>query len=247
MQRYFVKEEQVLSNSIKICGDDAKHIMKVMRMAVGDSIICSTYDGKVFLCTINEVSANEVHAKIVEQLQENRELPINITIAQALPKGDKLEYVVQKGTELGAARFILFPSERSIVKWDRKKEEKKVERLEKIAKEAAEQSQRTVLPSVESVQSLEQLLSQNTFSKKIFAYEEKGKANEHEGLRKSFSYLQRGDSLLVVIGPEGGLSQKEVTQLEQNGFIACSLGPRILRTETAALYVLAAASYHFEL
>lgn len=247
MQRYFVSHDQLSQNVITIINDDAKHITKVMRMDIGDEIICSTPNGQVFLCSICELSPNEVHAQIVEEVLENRELPIDITIAQALPKGDKLEYVVQKGTELGAARFILFPSERSIVKWDRKKEDKKVERLNKIAKEAAEQSHRTLLPTIESVQSLEQLLLRDAFSKKIFAYEEKGKANEHLGLRTSFSNLQRGDSLLIVIGPEGGFSQNEVERLEEHGFIPCSLGPRILRTETAALYVLAAASYHFEL
>lgn len=247
MQRYFVKDEQISDNEITIVGDDVKHIAKVMRMKSGDAIICHTYDGVVYLCRIREISNNEVRASIVEQLKENRELSIRITIAQALPKGEKLEYIIQKGTELGAAHFILFSSERSVVKWDEKKGTKKLERLNKIAKEAAEQSARTILPTVEFMPSFKSLLLKNEFTKKIFAYEEYGKACEHEGLKTTFHALKAGDSLLVVIGPEGGFSPKEADELTSNGFVPCSLGPRILRTETAAAYVLASASYHFEL
>lgn len=248
MQRYFVSKEQMSHSSVTITGDDVKHIAKVMRMQVGDRIICCNNEGETAICEIREITQSSVRAVIVEQIQEKRELPIKIIIAQALPKGDKLEYVIQKGTELGATQFLLFQGDRSVVKWDGKKGDKKLERYCKIAKEAAEQSHRNIIPQVNFIQSLKEIILRASFyTKKIFAYEEMGKRLEHWGLKESFQQLKAGDSLLIVIGPEGGLSEKEVEFLLANDFLACSLGPRILRTETAALYVLAAASYHFEL
>lgn len=246
MQRYFV--EEINESGVTIIGDDVHHITRVMRMNVGEKIICSDQKGTTVVCKITEITNESILADVVEWKMDSSELPIKITIASGLPKGDKLEYVIQKGTELGAHEFVPFNAARSIVKWDEKKASKKVERWNKIAKEAAEQSHRTFVPFVhEPVNIKELLLESKTYNQKVIAYEEEAKKGEMSNLRKIFDSLQDGQSLLVVFGPEGGLTDKEVNQLKEIGFIACGFGPRILRTETAPLYILSAASYYFEL
>lgn len=248
MQRYFVKNHQITEGKIKISGDDAHHISRVMRMKPGEAIICCSEDGQVARSEIQEITDDLCLVRIVEWIDENKELPVFVTIAQGLPKGDKLELIVQKGTELGASCFLPFFASRSIVKWDEKKGRKKVERLEKIAKEAAEQSHRTIVPEIKNPVDFKSLLKESgNYTYKIVAYEEDAKQGEKSNLSAILSKLTRNDSLLAVIGPEGGLTEEEVSELRKNDFITCSLGQRILRTETAPLYLLAAVSYHTEL
>ncbi len=245
MQRYFV--DHMSETGATITGEDIHHITRVMRMSVGDTIYCC-YTGKVALCAITEITNDVILANVVEWVENSNELPIKVCIASGLPKGDKLEYVIQKGTELGASEFVPFVAARSIVKWDEKKGKKKVERWGKIAKEAAEQSHRAMVPEVCNPLSFKELLSfSGSFTYQVVAYEEDAKRGESSNLARVFSQLKHGESLFVVIGPEGGLTEKEVSTLIENGFISCSFGPRILRTETAPLYVLSALSYYFEL
>ena len=247
MQRYFI-DRQIDGGLVTITGDDARHISRVMRMKQGDSIICCDPDSRCAVCTIEELSIESVTASVGKFLNDTVELPINVTIAQGLPKGDKLDLIVQKGTELGAAMFLPFEAERSIVKWDRKKQQKKTERLQKIAKEAAEQAHRGRVPDVSEPISFQELLSRSKqHHVKIVAYEEEAKHKENEKFAKALRQAAAGDSLLVAIGPEGGFSDDEALALKEHGFFLFGLGPRILRTETAALYILAAVSYQFEL
>lgn len=248
MQRYFVKNQQISENNIKITDEDAHHISRVMRMEPGETIICCSEAGEVARCEIQEITDDLCLVSIVEWIDENKELPVFVTIAQGLPKGDKLELIVQKGTELGASCFLPFFASRSIVKWDEKKGRKKVERLEKIAKEAAEQSHRTRVPEIKNPMDLKTLLKESSrYTYKIVAYEEDAKIGEKRNLASILSKLTINDSLLAVIGPEGGFTEEEISTLRENGFITCSLGQRILRTETAPLYLLAAVSYQTEL
>lgn len=248
MQRYFIMPEQIKDNYVEIVGDDVKHISRVMRMTAGNQIICSNNNDKVLLCEIVSVTPDIVKASIIRELDTMVELPIKVTIAQGLPKGDKLDLIIQKGTELGAGSFIPFSSSRSVVKWDEKKQEKKLERLQKIAKEAAEQAHRNVIPTVRPLHSLKQLIAEGThYDVALFAYEEAGRTANHHAFNEVLTTASRGSSLLVLIGPEGGFSLEEARNLQEAGFVPCSLGPRILRTETAGLYVLSAVSYHFEL
>jgi len=247
MQRYFIETFND-ENQAFISGEDVHHISRVMRMEIGDEIICCDSQKRVAICKITEITNDSVLANIVEWVEGSSEIPIQITIASGLPKGDKLEYVIQKGTELGANEFVPFIAARSIVKWDEKKGVKKLDRWKKIAKEAAEQSHRRMIPSIRSPQSLKQLVAYSeTFTYKLIAYEEEAKRGEKANLGKTLDKMNEGDSLFVVIGPEGGLTDNEVELLKQHGFVTCSFGPRILRTETAPLYLLSAVSYHFEL
>lgn len=158
MQRYFVPPQQMDENNCFIEGQDVHHITRVMRFQAGDELICCNGVGRSVQAKIKEITKDRVDCDILCELDQDRELSIFVTIAQGLPKGDKLEWVIQKGTELGASRFIPFSSSRTIVKYDAKKEHKKVERWEKIIKEAAEQAHRSVLPQILSVSSWKELL-----------------------------------------------------------------------------------------
>jgi 16S rRNA (uracil1498-N3)-methyltransferase len=247
LQRYFANETNQNSQLI-ISGDDYHHIVRVMRMSEGDKLICVNSQGKSSVCTIAEITDKNISCNIVEWIDESSELPIRVTIASGLPKGDKLEWIIQKGTELGANQFVPFTAARSIVKWDSKKADKKVERWQKIAKEAAEQSHRNKVPTVHSPLTLSALIEMShLYDCKLIAYEEESRKGEKSILAQTLQNLQESQTLLVVFGPEGGLDSREIQLLQQNGFISCGLGPRILRTETAPLALLAAVSYHFEL
>ncbi|HEU5139874.1 MAG TPA: 16S rRNA (uracil(1498)-N(3))-methyltransferase [Bacillales bacterium] len=248
MQRYFTETKITAEDTIVLNGDNARHISRVMRMKAGDSIICCGPDGNCAVCQIQEMSSDDVTVSVQEFLDEIAELPVHVTIAQGLPKGDKLDLIVQKGTELGASHFQPFEAERSIVKWDRKKRQKKTERLRKIAKEAAEQSHRSQIPTVDEPVRFQEVLSKSSqYDQKIFAYEEAAKASESKNFPQVLQRMDPASSILIVIGPEGGFSEAEADLLKDSGFFGCGFGPRILRTETAALYALSAISYQFEL
>lgn len=248
MQRYFVPKEQFNDNAVTIKSDDYHHIVKVLRMSIGDEVIAVLSDQGSARVKIDNITNEEVLTTVIEWLNEDKELPVHVTIVSGLPKGDKLEYIIQKGTELGASSFIPFIADRSIVKWDVKKAAKKVERLQKIAKEAAEQSHRTIVPHVEMPLTINQLIDQaRSFDVLLIAYEEEAKQNESSVLSKTLQSINPGASVIVVFGPEGGLTESEVERLKGAGFTPCGLGPRILRTETAPLYVLSAVSYQLEL
>ncbi|PLR93812.1 16S rRNA (uracil(1498)-N(3))-methyltransferase [Bacillus sp. T33-2] len=247
MQRYFSMEASG-GNRFYLKGGDFHHIVRVMRMNEGAEIICVDPVGKSALCKIAEITDETVAAEIVKWIEGSSELPVHITIASGLPKGDKLEWIIQKGTELGAFQFVPFIASRSVVKWDDKKSAKKVERWQKIAREAAEQSHRTRVPEICTPVNIHQLVNESpNYDYKLIAYEEEARQGESSVLASTFSKLGEGESLLVVFGPEGGLAAEEIALLKEHGFVPCGLGPRILRTETAPLYVLSAASYHFEL
>lgn len=243
MQRYFVEPHLFFDQQVTITGDDVHHIVNVMRSEIGQEFLVSDGRGRVALARLTDFGGKQAQAEIVEWLDEKRELPIRVTIGQGLPKGDKMEWILQKGTELGAFAFFPFSSERTIVKLDQKKEGKKLERWGKIIKEAAEQSHRSVLPQMLPPLSFKQAVaSAGNYTSCVIAYEKEQNVTLH-GL---FQSLVPGDSLLVLIGPEGGFSADEVALAEAAGIKPVTFGPRILRTETASQYLLSAVSYHFE-
>lgn len=148
MQRYYVPRENWNTQSIRLSSEDAHHVQRVMRQQIGDKLICNHPNGEAALCVITQVDNRDVYVQIEEWLKEDTELPVNITIAQGLPKGSKLELILQKGTELGAYDFQLFEADRSIAKWDSKKSSNRMKRYGKIIKEASEQCHRNHLPIV---------------------------------------------------------------------------------------------------
>ncbi len=246
MQRYFI-HEIIDEKNVAVSGDDYHHMTRVMRMEAGDRFF-GVVDTKTALIEIDAILEQSLRGRIIEWVDEAKELPIQVSIANGLPKGDKLEWVIQKGTELGAHAFIPFMATRSIVKWDAKKAAKKTERLRKIAKEAAEQSHRTVIPRIDDPVTFNHLLQMaGDFDHKLVAYEEEAKQGESLRLVETLKAVKPGEKLLIVFGPEGGLDEKEIEELIAKGFRTCSLGPRILRTETAPMYALSAISYQLEL
>ena len=245
MQRYFI-EGKVPENRITvITGDDAKHIAKVMRQTAGDGLI-AVMEGIAFEATI--ISAErDIELRLDREIKADVEMPKQVTIACGLPKGDKLDLITQKCTELGMSALIPFAAERSIVKWDTSKNDKKIARLQKIGKEAAEQSHRTRIPVIHNVHSFKQLMeAAETFDTVIVAYEEEARSSSPARFADILKTLYDKSSILIVFGPEGGISEKEVSSLKRAGALFTSLGPRILRTETAPFYALSAMSYEFE-
>lgn len=249
MQRYFI--DKTIENEqepIRITGENFHHMTRVMRMKEGDQVFIVFPRKQTAIAKIISIAAEEVILNVDKWLNEDTELPIQITIASGLPKGDKLEYIIQKSTELGAHEFIPFKAERSVVKWEEKKVTKKIDRLQKIAQEAAEQSHRTIVPKVHFAASLKELLlTNNQFDYIVVAYEESAREGEDRTLASLFKEAVPNQSVLVVFGPEGGISEKELHLLQELNVKLAGLGPRILRTETAPLYVLSAASFYFDL
>lgn len=246
MQRYFLQTAFDEDGFALISGEDEKHITRVMRMRENDEICC-VFNGVGHITSIHRIDEEGVSVHDTGKVMPSSELPVHVTLACGLPKGDKLELITQKGTELGMSRIIPFQAERSIVKWDEKKGEKKTSRLRKIAKEAAEQSHRTFIPEIkEPLRFAELLKITKSFDVCLFADEEEAKEGISNRIAVRLHDVYHGQSMLVLFGPEGGLSRNEADQLKDTGFLPISLGPRILRTETAPLYVLSAVSYEFE-
>jgi 16S rRNA (uracil1498-N3)-methyltransferase len=221
-----------------------------MRAKPGDSFIACDGLGRDVLATINAVDKGFVQARIVEELAANAEMAWKITVAQSLPKGDKLEIVIQKGTEAGAAAFLPFLSTRTVVQYDDRKEAKRLERWRKIAKEAAEQSHRSIIPDILPVSSWKLLLQQvKAYDLVLLCYEDEGRSGTGlrdiaADFRKSCEKLGASSpSVLVIVGPEGGFSPQEAEAAKTAGARIVGLGRRILRTETAALFALACLAY----
>lgn len=246
MQRYFLRQAFDENGTSIISGDDYKHIANVMRMTEGDQIIAVS-KGEAFVSKITSLASGAVEIQKGEGPLPQNELPVSVTIVNGLAKGDKHDLIVQKGTELGVSSIIPFKAERSIVKWDDKKGHKKIERLQKIAKQAAEQCHRTVIPNVENPQTINQLIeASKNYDVLLFADEEDAKSDEPHRIADRVKKIKEKEKVLIVFGPEGGLSRSEADRLSASGFLPIALGPRILRTETAPLYFLSAISYEFE-
>lgn len=248
MQRYFIETATPNEPRIVIGAPHYHHLVNVMRHEVGDECIVVFNDRNSFIATLVTIMKTEALVQLTTKLEKTAELPIEVTLACGLPKGDKLELIVQKSTELGAFAIQPYVAERSIVKWDDKKQAKKRQRLQKIAQEAAEQSHRIQVPEIKALLTTKQLAAAaNQYTHLFVADEEEAKINESQAYKALLRKIPVGSRLLIIFGPEGGLSRTEVDLFCQNGAISGSFGPRILRTETAPLYAMAAISYEFEL
>ena len=228
MQQYFVNGRAPQGIFQIKDKDTAKHMFSVMRLQADNHIVLVFDDGIKRLARVVDSQSQSV--EIIEVLADNVELPVSVTIAMGFPKGDKLEFVAQKATELGMLALWAFPADWSVVKWDGKKLGKKAEKLEKIAQGAAEQSKRNRIPAVRLFEKKSDFLAQLAgFDQIILAYEEAAKEGEQANLVKILSGLEAGQSVLVIVGPEGGVSPEEVAAFEGVGAVKTGLGPRILR------------------
>ena len=235
MQRYFAVDED-----LNISDKDKHHIINVMRMKLNDKIEI-VYDEKVYMCEINDISKKDVSYSVKDIIDKNNELPVKVTIAVSLVNEKKLDFILQKCTELGVYDFILVNSDRSKIKIDGK-EKKKIERWNTITKEAAEQSHRNIKPIVRDIMSI------NDVSK--LDYDLKLTCSTKENEKTIKNVLQNStncDRIIIVVGPEGGLTVSEEEKLEKNGFIPVTLGNLILRTETVPIYIMSLINYEVAL
>ncbi|EHG12229.1 16S rRNA (uracil(1498)-N(3))-methyltransferase [Streptococcus intermedius] len=245
MQQYFIKGNPQ-STLVVTDKDTAKHMFSVMRLKEGDQVTLVFGDGVKRLAQVLDPSQQSL--EILEELADNTELPVKVTIASGFPKSDKLEFITQKATELGASAIWAFPADWSVAKWDGKKLAKKSEKLEKIVQGAAEQSKRNLIPEVRLFnKKADFLVALADFDRIVVAYEEAAKEGETTALVRVLSGLAVGAKVLFIFGPEGGLSPDEIVAFRQAGAVSAGLGPRILRAETAPLYALSAVSVLTEL
>lgn len=248
MQRYFINQNaDSLQRFSIIEKGDIHHILNVMRYQMNDEIIITFSDQFVYKCKISNIDTDEIEIELVEQIDIDSELPQTITICSGLIKADKYEWLLQKATELGASEFLAVGMKRSVVKLNDSKITKKLERWQKIIKEAAEQSYRLAIPSIDYKASLKEVFQQSDlYDYILIAYEDAAKQGEVSNLKKLIKTFQPNDRVLVIFGPEGGLAEEELALFNDNAY-QVGLGPRILRAETAPLYVLSVISYELEL
>lgn len=245
MQRYFL-DEMPATETFTLPEDVAHHFVTVLRARIDDEAEFVLPDHRtIWIAKVVEITDQNAIMQVVATTTPQVELPVKATLVLGLSKGDKPDYVVQKATELGVHEIIFVETEWSVVHWGMKSD-KKLARLAKIAKGASEQSHRLEIPILRYVSNL-QALDLPTDAYKVVAWEESAKKGERSALATVFGQLGPQSHIVGMIGPEGGLSQTEMGTLEQQGFIAVGLGPRILRAETAPLYLLSALSYALEL
>lgn len=245
MQQYFVQGP--VSNPYQVQDKDLlKHLFSVLRLQEGEQLIFVFDQGEKWQAKLTDREA--ALFELEKPVAADKELPVQVTLACAYPKGDKLELVAQKATELGVHQIWGFPGQWSVVKWDAKKLAKRQEKLRKVVLGAAEQSKRDLLPQVELLANQTELLERmDQFDYILVAYEEEAKAGERSRLAQVLSQLTAGQKLLVLVGPEGGISPQEISSYQEHGAQLVGLGPRILRAETAPFYLLSAISYELEL
>ena len=235
MQRYFTQDKE--NNIFTLSKSDSYHIKKVMRMNLNDNVEI-IFDNTLYISKIIDLGEN-VKCEIIDKVeQEDNNLPY-IILVQSLVKEQKMDYILQKSCELGVNEIILLNAERSIVNFE-KKEEKKIERWKTILKEASEQSKRCDIPKLNHIMNLNDLINVKASVKLICTVNEKSKT-----IKSVLSNLNNSDTIIFVIGPEGGFSKFEEDFLLQNGFVPVSLGKNVLRTETASSFILSALNYEF--
>lgn len=251
MPRFFVTRDQIEDGFVTIFGDDAHHISRSLRMAAGERITVSDMQKREYECTLCEFLPDRVIAKIEEERQSDTEPPFTATLYQALPKGDKLDSIIQKSVECGISRIVTFNSERCIAK-ESAPEPKKLQRRARISLEAAKQSGRGIIPEVMPTVSFKEAIKQAAEAEiALFCYE----GDDTRSLKSFLSerkaeLLGKGVSqptVSIVIGSEGGFSHAEVEYARGAGLVPIGLGKRILRTETASSFTLGCLVYEFEL
>ena len=238
MTRFFVSPEELGSEHLALTGENAQHA-KVLRLKEGEEILVCDGEGRECLCAISNVAPGQVDLVIKTRQDSESEARVRASIYMAFSKGDKLEHVIQKATELGAYEIVAYPSARCVSRPDDKSLKKKLERWQKIAASAAEQSGRGRIPEVLTLGSYKEALSRASMADQAILFYENERATT---LRMA---LEAGEyrTISLLTGPEGGLEEKEVAQALEAGLQVCTLGRRILRCETAPLCALSAVMY----
>ena len=247
MQQYFLNEELNVNSTYELSKDDSNHIVRIMRKKINDKVYVVFNNEIKYICNIIDNNVDKVLITPYEQVDGSNELPIKITVAIPPLKNDKIEYLIQKITELGVSNIVLFNSERNIAKIKKDKVDSKLNRWNKIIKEAAEQSKRNIIPDITYVDSLGDLIrfSEN-YDYKVVAYEKESVNVDNINLKKLLTSDLNNKDVIAVFGSEGGLSEQEIDSLIEGKFDVIGLGKRILRAETAPLYFVSCVAYFSE-
>lgn len=236
MYHFFIQAYQVRDNTIKIEGTDVNHIKNVLRMKSGEQVAVTDEDSVGYRCRIKSMEEDAVWLEILERSCVDHELPADIYLFQGLPKGDKLELIIQKAVELGVHTIIPMETKRCVVRLDEKKKQAKLKRWNAIAESAAKQSKRTRIPQIPSVMSMKDALDMaQDFDIVCIPYEQ---AKGMGTLKNFLEELHPGTKAAFFIGPEGGFEESEIEEAMRHGVRPVSLGRRVLRTETASLALL---------
>ena len=246
MPRFFIRQTQIDNDRLTMQGDDAHHIARSLRMAVGETVTVCDMQGREYNCRIEGFEEDtKVFLSVLSTKEPENEPPLRIRLFQALPKGDKLDTVIQKSVECGVSEIIPYESERCVVRVKPEAEVRKTERRQRIAQEAAKQCGRSILPEVRPTVSFSEMLEMIKEDELcLFCYEGDGTEPLGVVLKRA---LGEKKNISVVIGSEGGFSLKEAQLIRDSGAEAVGLGRRILRTETASGFVLACLVYVSEL
>ncbi len=245
MPKFFAEQENITATHIKLDGEEAKHIIKVLRMQIGDCITVCDGAGTDYEACIDAINKNDLTACITEKKPSEAESRVEITLYQCLPKASKMEYVIQKCTELGISKIIPCISERCVVKLNGEADgKKKVERWQSIAKAAAKQSGRGIIPQIGMpVLFKDAIANMHLMPLAFIPYENE----QQRTLKTVLRSVEAVSAASFIIGPEGGFAPQEIQLAIDSGVQTVTLGKRILRTETAAEVVLSMMNYEFEL
>ena len=244
MPRFFVDPGQVGEQTIVVTGSDVNHIKNVLRMSCGDELSISDGCGKDYFCTIEAMDREQVVLHIENSWDSYVELSTKLYLFQGLPKGEKMELIIQKAVELGVYEIIPVVTARTIVKLDAKKEQKKLTRWQSVAESAAKQSGRGVIPKVAAPVSFKEAVAAAAgLEVSVMPYEQAKGMDDARALVRS---MKGRESIGIFIGPEGGFDAGEVSLVENAGIKTMTLGRRILRTETAGLTVLSILMFELE-
>ena len=241
MPRFYIPHPHVENGLLRIEGDEVRHIRKVLRLKTGDEILVFDGQGKEFQGTIVEEERSSVVVGIQRTLSLEGDSPLEVTLAQSLLKGEKMDYLIQKATELGVKEIVPFFSSRSVPRLEKSRSLKRYHRWEKIAVEASKQCGRGVVPKIEPLQEYPDMLhGASTDHLRLILWEKEGIK-----LKEMLEASKERKRIFFVIGPEGGFSRDEIEKAERVGFVAVSLGRRILRAETASLCLLSILQYEW--
>lgn len=241
MHRFFIEPHAVCGNEAVLTGEDVQHIAKVLRLRAGDEVTLCDGAKTEYTARIDSVEKERITLCILETAASKTESAVEITLYQGLPKAGKLETIIQKCVELGIGKVIPFDAERSVVKLSEKDFAKKQSRYQRVAYEAAKQSRRGIIPEVGGLVKLAKE-DFSGFDLILLAYEEERGTT----LKKALRAKMDAKRIALIVGPEGGFAPEEADMLIQRGAVSVSLGPRILRTETAGMAMLAMTVYELE-
>lgn len=244
MYHFFIDASQKKGREIIVTGSDVNHMKNVLRMKPGGRVCVNVESAWEYECEISRFDKGEAHLTVVKERIANRELPADLILYQGLPKGDKMELIIQKAVELGASKIVPVATKRSVVKLDEKKEQAKRRRWQSICESAAKQSGRTKIPEVGALMGFEEAIKEAvSFDAAYIPYECERDMNK---TLAALEQVEKGMRIGIFIGPEGGFEAAEIELAKKAGIVPITLGRRILRTETAGLMLLSVLMFRLE-